>query len=115
MQDVHISQVFQRRLVDAGIVVLGSVEAEQDVIERLAILVERLGLGVGLAVLAVETLDVLSIYQQQDSVLLFLDAIEVLLAELGHAFQQTDVDQAQHAINDLLFPVDDRGRAVVMD
>ncbi|MNJ55487.1 hypothetical protein D3C77_509800 [compost metagenome] len=64
VQDVHVGQVFQRRLIDAGVVVLGAVEAEQDVIEGAAILVERCDFAVGVAVFGVNALHIATINQQ---------------------------------------------------
>ncbi|MNJ53231.1 hypothetical protein D3C77_486110 [compost metagenome] len=58
VQDVHVGQVLERRPVDAGVVVLRSVEAEQDVSEWLAILVEGRDLSEGFPVLRIDTLDV---------------------------------------------------------
>ncbi|MOA04895.1 hypothetical protein D3C78_1244680 [compost metagenome] len=115
MQDVHISQVFQRRLVDAGIVVLGAVEAEQDVVEGPAVLVERRELREGIAILCVDTLEIPAFDQQKHPVLGISGAFQAVRAECRHALEQTDVDQTLHTIDHLLIPVDDRLGVVVMD
>ncbi|MNJ75866.1 hypothetical protein D3C77_730350 [compost metagenome] len=58
MEDVHVGQVLKWRPVYAGIVVLRAVEAEQDVLERLARLVGRHRLGEALPVFGINTLNV---------------------------------------------------------
>ncbi|MNH23585.1 hypothetical protein D3C79_834900 [compost metagenome] len=115
VQDVDVSQVFQRRLVDARVVVLGAIEAKQDVVEGAAILVERRDLAVAVAVFGVDALDVAAINQQQHAVLGARCALQAVRAEHGHALQQADIDQALHAIDHLLVPVDDRLGAVVVN
>ncbi|MNJ41190.1 hypothetical protein D3C77_361080 [compost metagenome] len=69
VQDVHVGKVFKWRLVDTRIVVLRTVEAEQDVVEWLARLVGRHRLGEGVAVFGIDALDVSPIDQQEHAIL----------------------------------------------
>ncbi|MNT11262.1 hypothetical protein D3C72_1461350 [compost metagenome] len=85
VQDVHISQVFQRRLIDAGVVVLGAIEAEQDVVEGPAVLVERRKLREGVAILCVDTLEIPAFDQQKHPVLGISGAFQAVRAECRHA------------------------------
>ncbi|MNC54297.1 hypothetical protein D3C75_1037730 [compost metagenome] len=108
MQDVHVGQVFERRLVDVGIVVFGAEEAERDVVEWLAVLVGRVRRSEVFAAFLVNPLLILSVDQQQHAILLVLFAGQLSGVEHRHAFLQVDVDQVLHAVDDLLVPVDDR-------
>lgn len=91
VKDVDVGQIFQRRLVDTGVVVLSPVEAERDVIEGLASLVSRLRLLDAFFALLVDALYVFPVDQQQDPVLRVCLAGQVGSVELRHALPQVHV------------------------